>query len=68
MFMKDQKRVSSFLFPKEHATVRFPGGPEYESTEKHSLGQLWKDLIEGFTSLLVYKFSPLGTSCPVALE
>lgn len=29
MFMKDQKRVSSFLFPKEQATVRFPGGAEY---------------------------------------
>lgn len=28
-FMKDQKRVSSFLLPKEQATVRFPGGTEY---------------------------------------
>lgn len=33
MFMKDQKRVSSLLLPKEHATMRFPGGAEYESTE-----------------------------------
>lgn len=33
MFMKDQKRVSPFLFPKEHATLRFPGEPEYKSTE-----------------------------------
>ena len=47
MFMKDQKRVSSFLLPKEKATVTYTGGAEYKSMgrELHSLGQAWKNLI-----------------------